>query len=53
MERRLPTSQRHGLGSIGRQFAEQVAELRHRHEKFGLRLIAVGTSIAALLSDFY
>ena len=53
MERRLAASQSHGLSSIGRQFVEQVAELRHWHEKFGLPLIAVGAAIVALLGDLY
>jgi hypothetical protein len=53
MERRLAASQSHGLSSIGRQFVEQVAELRHWHEKFGLRLIAVGAVIVALFGDLY
>jgi hypothetical protein len=53
MERGLAASQGHGLSSIGRQIVEQVAELRHWHESFGLRLIAVEAVIVALFGDLY
>ena len=53
MERRLAASQSHGLSSIGHEFVEQAAELRHWHETFGLRLIAIGAAIVALFGDLY